>query len=227
MSKKNWFNIVLRAVGFISLFVVFWLIIVTIVDSCKDPVEVVTEKDTGKVCIDITDDASMPDGGFDVFAKVDYGDLCKPCKRDDQCTQKGSECVRNINLLDYYCSIDCSNRECPINFICSSKTHFDGTHSKHCITEDAHVTCKEAFENIGRAELCKPCVESSQCDDANSECILNTRILNFFCSIDCSDSECPPGFYCSNKIEGIDMTQCIPRLVSMTCEEALKKGEAK
>ena len=77
------------------------------------------------------------------------------------------------------------------------------------------------FQDLG--DLCKPCVNNSQCSDGGF-CVYNFELRELFCSAYCGgEFECPNGFVCIPSMFSDKFTQCFPLDSSVSCEDNLQE----
>ena len=132
----------------VIVFVVFWLcaflfLLMTAVVFWGCGGSVVTVDNPGDPVVDAGCEDSGPLTSAEledfVQSRLAYGDMCESCVDAQDCDD--GRCLFNSISGESFCTLDCSDRGCPMNFFCS--TEIPGVFIAYCLPVDVNRSCKE------------------------------------------------------------------------------------
>ncbi len=147
---------------------------------------------SGPDCGTVFDDILLPDGGCKTFLT--------PCNGNSECCEPGL-CVDSPEG-NRVCTKRCEE-DCPDGWRCLLYGY-----------PDVQSICLAPNLN----KLCKPCVDDMSCNLVGDMCLPMGIENALFCSRDCSEEACPPGYECKDvtSSKGETGKQCWP--ISEVCE---------
>lgn len=141
------------------------------------------------------------------------GELCTPCRIDDDCSE--GRCLAFRDSQNKVCSRDCSSDgECPDGYAC-----FDfGTVGEHCMPRTGSCT-----EPSGGKDMCQGCQDYTDC--LRGDCISITGSTDdpTYCLDGCTDNtDCSEFAECVNiSYYGYQFRVCRPTTTVSTCSNYL------
>ncbi|MBN2724731.1 MAG: hypothetical protein JXR95_11730, partial [Deltaproteobacteria bacterium] len=154
----------------------------------------------------------------DYGACTGTGELCTPCRIDDDCTE--GLCLEFREFDNKVCSRDCSDTgSCPDGFAC-----YDfGSVGAYCMPRTESCT-----DPSGDQEMCEGCGDYSDC--LRGDCIPLTGSTDdpTFCLNNCSTNEdCPDYSVCDTiSYYGYTFHVCVPETGIDTCEDFINCSTA-
>ncbi|MCB9520528.1 MAG: hypothetical protein H6698_09165 [Myxococcales bacterium] len=193
------------------------------------------DADTGDATVEVdaqpdvrVDAVEEPDLAPDVEQVPPEDVICLPCTSSRDCPGAVNLCL-NFPSGERYCGYDCElDRDvCPEGTECSEVINDVWQcipTDQRCVDLCATVECAEGERcnpDTGvcfrPGVLCDPCTTSEDCGDENDLCLtLADADRSNICASDCTDTECPEGYFCATVNGGTEtFQQCVPSL--LTC----------